>query len=296
MNLDLAIRRFLEYCDLEKKYSVKTTETYLTALNQFREFVVNCNTECLEIERIKINDLRLFLNELHEKDYKRESLRLKIAAVKSFFKYCAKKGLIEKNPSSMIAIPKKEKKLPTCPSVKETEQAIESFDINTRDGAMYSALSELIYSTGLRISEALNIRFSEVDFIKKTIRTIGKGNKERIIPIGEKALEAIKKFLTYRSLSQSQNDLIFITKRNKQLNPSTAYRNIKKAIQAYSECSKQSPHALRHSFATHLLDAGADLNAVSEMLGHSSLSVTQIYTHVSIERLKNSYKQAHPRS
>jgi integrase/recombinase XerC len=296
MKLAQSIRSFLEYCDLERKYSNKTIETYLTALSQFQEFLYEIYGENIDLELISTNDLRSFLADLNENKYKRESLRLKIAAVKSFFKFCLKNNLIAKNPSNLVSTPKKEARLPVNITQNEANNFIDSFDYSNRDGAMYSALSELLYSSGLRISEALNMKFSDFDFNAKTIRIFGKGNKERIVPIGDKAILAIKRFIAFRDYVMTKNDIIFLTKKGLQLNPATAYRNIKKALKANSESLKTSPHALRHSFATHLLDTGADLNAVSEMLGHSSLSVTQIYAHVSIERLKNSYKQAHPRS
>jgi len=228
----------------------------------------------------------------------KSSLRLKIAAIKSFFKFAFKKDLIEKNPAAFIKSPKKEKKLPSYLTENEVNSLIESIidkdPINLRN----KALIELIYSSGLRISEALNLNVTSIDFSNKSVKVLGKGNKERIVPIGEKALLALSNYLVSRSQLKQDNleKALFLSKKGKRMNAVEAYRVINSLMKLHTEAKQKSPHILRHTFATHLLDNGADIKAVSEMLGHSSLSSTQVYTHLSIERLKNAYKKAHPKA
>lgn len=298
MKLTLAYKKFLTYCDVEKNYSLRTISTYAIALNDFYSFLEEYFGEIPELEEITNKHIRAFPAYLLDNNLSKSSLRLKIAAIKSFFKFAFKKDLIEKNPAILIKSPKKEKKLPSYLTEHETNSLIDSIIEKDAISLRNKALIELLYSSGLRISEALNLNFTNIDFSSKSVKVLGKGNKERIVPIGEKAFLALSNYLVARSQLKKDNSekALFLSKKGKRMNPVEAYRVINKLMKQYTEVKQKSPHVLRHTFATHLLDNGADIKAVSEMLGHSSLSSTQVYTHLSIERLKTAYKKAHPKA
>lgn len=289
---------FLLYCKVEKNYSVKTINTYSLALSQFLEFLAEEYGSEPEIEQIEADDIRPFLGWLHDHGLGRNSLRLKIAAIKSFFKYCQKKGLLVKNPARLVASPKKEKKLPTVLLEKEINILMGSFNPSDPRGARNLALAELLYSSGLRISEALSLNLRDFNDSTRLVTVLGKGNKQRVVPIGEVAVKAIMNYLNLRHNLLKEHDevALFLGSNGKRMNPSTAWRILHTAMKGITESSGKSPHVLRHSFATHLLDKGADIQSVSEMLGHASLSTTQVYSHVSVERLKEAYKKAHPKA
>lgn len=296
MKFEQAINKFIEFCELEKNFSKHTIVNYRLALNQFYDYMVEEYDDVPMVESIGSDDISPYLGWLFDKGHSRNTLRARIAAVKSFFSFLYKREIIDKNPASVVATPKKEKRLPSFLSKSEVENLIDSFDSDSFDGSRNIALIELIYSSGLRISEALSIRINDFDFSQNSLKVTGKGNKERIVPVGRKAKSAIIKYLQYRNNSFSHDDLLFLGKNGKKLNPATAYRIVNRAMKGVTESKQKSPHILRHSFATHLMDNGADISSVSEMLGHSSLSSTQVYTHVSIERLKKAYKEAHPKA
>ncbi|HYF03022.1 MAG TPA: site-specific tyrosine recombinase/integron integrase [Patescibacteria group bacterium] len=297
MQLHHAIRAFLEYCDIEKNYSEHTLRAYQRALEELYDFLKETFDKVPPPEVLKAEDIRPFLGWLHEKGLNKKSLRIKIAAVKSFFSFCLKRGITQRNPAALVSTPKAEKKIPSFLQTSETDSLFKNFDISTAKGARDAAICELFYSCGLRLAELLQVRLQDLNFTQNTIRVVGKGNKERIVPIGQKALEALQIYLLKRTeLLKNPADILFVSARGSELNPSVVYRMVRTALQTVTESQKKSPHVLRHTFATHLLDAGADITAVSEMLGHTSLSTTQVYTHVSVERLKNAYKKAHPKA
>lgn len=298
MELYGAIRDFLEYCEIERNYSGKTVQSYSHALAQFYDYFKSEYGDVPLLEEITPNDVRPFLGYLHDIGQSKSSLRLKMSAVKSFFKFCIKKELLDNNPASLISIPKRDKKLPSFLLEKEVGKMMSSFNTDDPVDLRNLALAELLYSSGLRISECLNLNVGDIDPRKKSVSVTGKGNKQRIVPVGSKALEAILNYSAKRNelLNGSLEKALFLTKNGKRLSPSSAYRVIHRAMSGITESLQKSPHVLRHSFATHLLDGGADIQSVSEMLGHSSLSSTQVYTHVSVERLKNAYKKAHPKA
>lgn len=297
MNIEQLIEKFLEYCKSEKNFSLLTIKTYSIALIDFVNYLEDEYKTIPNIEDIETNDIRPFLGYLNDKGLKKNSLRLKIAAVKSFFKFCKRKNFLEINPANSVSTPKKDKKLPNYLTESEVSKLLEQLNTDNPIDIRNGALIELIYSCGLRISEALQINIDSIDIHNLTLKVLGKGNKERIIPIGRKAILKINQYLKIRSeICNTSDKALFINKRGKRIQPKDAYNSIHKAMIGITEIKQKSPHTLRHSFATHLLDNGADIRSVSEMLGHSSLSTTQIYTHVSIERLKNAYKQAHPKA
>jgi integrase/recombinase XerC len=230
------------------------------------------------------------------KKYSTRSVSRKISVLKSFFKYLLKKKYVISNPSSGLIFPKQDKMLPAYLSSNEINKLLEDrkyIEIKILD----IAIIELFYSTGIRLSELINLKLSDINFTKRTLKVLGKGSKERIVPFGEKADIAIQNYLKIREICNTENlDYLFISNTGKKLYPMQVQRMIKKNLALVTELKKKSPHVLRHSFATHLLDRGADIRAVKDLLGHESLSTTQVYTHLTPEKLKKVYKQAHPKA
>ena len=296
-----AVQEFLSACELQKGYSPHTIETYRFALMEFADYFISEYGIKPEINAIEPADIRPFLGYLHDRGLSKKSLRVKIAAVKSFFKFAFRQSWIDRNPAAIVSTPKAEKKLPSFLQPGEIESLMDSFDSSSPGGARNIAIAELLYSSGLRVSELIQLPMQDLDMHAGTVRVMGKGKKERIVPIGGKALEALVAYIGLRSclttLDTAKPDgKVFLSDRGKEMNPSVVYRIIRRAMNPVTESPQKSPHVLRHTFATHLLDNGADISSVSEMLGHSSLSATQVYTHVSVDRLKQAYQKAHPRA
>ncbi len=296
MKLSLSIEKFILHTQTQN-YSKHSQTAYLIALCQFRDyFALDFDTDP-DIKMIEADDIRPFLGYLHDNGISKSSIRMKMSAVKSFFKFCVTQDLISDNPSSSINIPKGEKRLPSFIQQNELSDIIRQFDNTTPLGARNEALFELIYGSGLRISEALNLVPSDLDFPQKLVKVRGKGNKERIIPLGEMSILSVQKYMHLRhSLNKGKINHLFLSKSGGKLASVCAWRMVNKAMQGFCSSPQKSPHVLRHSFATHLMDEGADINSVSEMLGHASLSTTQIYTHTSTDRIRKQYKNAHPRA
>ncbi len=296
-----AVREFLSACELQKGYSPHTIETYRFALMEFLDYFISEYGVKPDINAIEPADIRPFLGYLHDRGLSKKSLRVKIAAVKSFFKFAFRQSWIDRNPAAIVSTPKAEKKLPSFLQPGEIESLMDSFDHSMPSGARNIAIAELLYSSGLRVSELIQLPMHDLDMHAGTVRVMGKGKKERIVPIGSKAIEALEAYIVMRSYLTSLDTAkpdgkVFLSDRGKMMNPSVVYRIIRRAMNPVTESPQRSPHVLRHTFATHLLDNGADISSVSEMLGHSSLSATQVYTHVSVDRLKQAYQKAHPRA
>lgn len=299
MKLEIAIDNFINYCKNEKAFSEHTIISYNHTLINFIDYFENDYGYIPEVNQIKPNDIRPFLGYLNDKGLKKNSLRLKLSAVKSLFKFLRKKEIIEVNPTSSISSPKKEKKLPSFLTKNEMTNLFETFDVDSDDNFSIrdKALIDLIYSGGFRVNEVLQLKIVDINLNSNTLKVLGKGNKERIVPIGKSAIDSIKTYLKIRNeIALATENSLFVNTKGKALSANSAYFIVKKKMKGITETKQKSPHTLRHTFATHLLDNGADINSVSEMLGHSSLSTTQVYTHVSIERLKNAYKLAHPKA
>jgi integrase/recombinase XerC len=296
-----AVQEFLSACELQKGYSPHTIETYRFALMEFLDYFKSEYGVNPDINAIEPADIRPFLGYLHDRGLSKKSLRVKIAAVKSFFKFAFRQSWIDRNPAAIVSTPKAEKKLPSFLQSGEIESLMDSFDPSSPGGARNIAIAELLYSSGLRVSELIQLPMQDLDMHAGTVRVMGKGKKERIVPIGGKAIEALEAYIAMRSYLTSLDTAkpdgkVFLSERGKMMNPSVVYRIIRRAMNPVTESPQKSPHVLRHTFATHLLDNGADISSVSEMLGHSSLSATQVYTHVSVDRLKQAYQKAHPRA
>lgn len=296
-----AVQEFLSACELQKGYSPHTIETYRFALMEFLDYFKSEYGVNPDINAIEPADIRPFLGYLHDRGLSKKSLRVKIAAVKSFFKFAFRQSWIDRNPAAIVSTPKAEKKLPSFLQSGEIESLMDSFDPSSPGGARNIAIAELLYSSGLRVSELIQLPMHDLDMHAGTVRVMGKGKKERIVPIGGKAIEALEAYIAMRSYLTSLDTAkpdgkVFLSDRGKTMNPSVVYRIIRRAMNPVTESPQKSPHVLRHTFATHLLDNGADISSVSEMLGHSSLSATQVYTHLSVDRLKQAYQKAHPRA
>jgi integrase/recombinase XerC len=303
------LSEYLRYLKVSRNYSPNTVISYETDMLQFGEYIfrtennpdkefLNRNIDFADLE---LNFLKSFIAELSDpassgKKLSAKSVSRKISVVKSFYKFLIKKKYITKNYASLLIFPKTAKRLPSFVSAREMENLLGEKHIS-EISILDKAVIELFYSTGIRLSELINLRLSNVNFSNKTIKVLGKGSKERIVPFGSKAAIAIKNYLKIREICNLKNiDILFLNKAGKKLYPVQVNRLMKKNLSIVTGMKKKSPHVLRHTFATHLLDNGADIRAVKDMLGHESLSTTQIYTHITPEKLKKVYKEAHPRA
>lgn len=294
MNLIEAKTLFLNYLTHQRNYSSKTEQTYNYALDNLIKFFDSEYQVLPNVSDIELDDLRPFLGWLQDQGYDRNSIRLKSSAIRSFFKFLYVNEFITTNPTINLSTPKRKKTLPNFLTEKEIELLLNQFDESIKEQLIKKLLIQLIYSTGLRISEVLNLKKSDIDLQQNTINVIGKGNKPRIIPFGNNALKYIN--LVISTYNLSDRDYIFSYPNGNQMTYNQAYSIINSAMKGITDIKQKSPHTLRHTFATHLINNGADIRSVGEMLGHSSLSSTQIYTHFSIEKIKEIYKNAHPKS
>lgn len=286
--MDRYIEKFIRYLEIEKNASNHTILNYKLDLTSFKDFLGE-----LDWQKIDYLAIRRYLAELKSKNLLQRTISRKLSCIRSFFRFLSREGLIKDNPALSILSPKQEKHLPDFLTEEEVLRLIEAPLGSDVMALRDRAILETFYSTGMRISEVASLSMRDVDFIGSVVKAMGKGKKERLIPIGDKALKAIKIYLDKR---KNTNDAIFLNKNGKRIG-SRGIRNIVgKYIHNLSLKNGLSPHSLRHSFATHLLDRGADLRSVQELLGHSNLSTTQIYTHLTTDKLKKVYDKAHPRA
>ncbi|MGI9553512.1 MAG: tyrosine recombinase XerC [Thermodesulfobacteriota bacterium] len=281
--------KFLKY---ERNYSIHTIRAYLNDLTEFYSFL---ESREMELANVRSTDLNLYLLSLYNKNSK-STVSRKLTTLRSFFTFLVKKGIVENNPARLIPLPKREKSLPVFLSVDEAFALVQS---GKEGGVLFKrdkAILELLYSSGLRVSELSNIKILDIDRSQKVLKVSGKGRKERIVPYGSKADEAVIQYLKSRSELNPREDYLFLNNRGSQLSTRSIERVVKKYGVLSGISKKISPHSLRHSFATHLLGSGADLRSIQELLGHSSLSTTQKYTHTSIEELMKIYDKTHPRA
>jgi integrase/recombinase XerC len=294
------IRGFLEYLDTERRYSSHTIQSYEGDLHQFAEYL--STQKVSPVEHIDKEVLRRFVHFLFQSGYSKTSVARKIAVLRSFFRYAKRRGYLTVNPALALKPPRRERRLPTYLD----ESAIQALFTTSGDDSpkrlRENAILELFYGTGIRLSELITLRLQDVDLHQGLIRVRGKGRKDRVVPMGRSARRAMELYLNARGTFERRAtfhpvpEVAFLSDRGKQLHPSVVARMVKRRIDAVAEVRKKSPHVLRHSFATHMLNRGADLRAVKELLGHESLSTTQVYTHVTTERMKKVYRQAHPKA
>ncbi len=296
-NFNRFIQEYLSYLKINLKYSPNTILSYENDLKQFEEFLIlTFGNEGIDLNEIELSLLKSFVAELFDKNYSKRSISRKISLLKSFFKYLAKKKHIEKNIAATLIFPKLDKKLPSYMTESETEKLFDKEQIDVRK-PIENAIIELFYSTGIRLSELINMKISNINFSNNTVKVFGKGSKERIVPFGSEARKSIDEYLKSRPAPAEGNvDILLLAANGAKLYPMQVNRIIKKSFQGVTELKKKSPHVLRHTFASHLLDKGADICAVKDLLGHESLATTQVYTHISPEKLKKAYKQSHPRA
>ena len=291
---------FVAKLEHEKGFSEHTLRAYHKDLLQFDNFLKAEKRTSLE----SVNHLllRRFLAVLRSKNYSKTTIARKLASIRSFFKFLIREGELVANPFEMLRTPKQDKKLPHFLSITEVDVLLKTPDSSTVMGLRDMAIMETLYSTGIRISELVGLDEGHIDSLAGMIKAQGKGKKERLVPIGSHAIKAINEYIDSKSISKkrdkksvSRSEPLFLNKYGNRLTARSVARSLDKYLKVSGVNLLTSPHTFRHSFATHLLDKGADLRSVQEMLGHSNLSTTQVYTHVTTERLKNVYDKAHPR-
>ena len=285
------IVEFLRYLLIDKGYSQNTIESYKRDLDKFLEY--NKNTS---IDNISNEDLKKYIKYLNDNGLNGKSIARNISSLKSFYKFLVISKYISSNTSDSLYLPKIKKSLP---NTLTEEEVFRLLDIDLIDNFSYrnKAMLELLYASGLRVSELINLKLQDVDFTQDIIRTFGKGSKERIIPIGDYAKEYLEKYIyEYRAsmLKKENSEYIFLNNHGKQMTRQGFFKIIKKIAKEKGINKDLSPHTLRHSFASHLLKYGADLRTIQELLGHSDISTTQIYTHITNEELKQNYQDFHP--
>jgi len=282
------LEKFIFYLDVERNYSSHTILNYRIDIEEFLRFI---NDKSLD--QVDYYLLRKFLAHLRSKQHRPRTLSRKLSALRSFFRFLFRENLIKSNPADLLMSPKLDKTLPKFLSEEEMVRFIEAPPKNTEMGRRDRAILETLYSTGIRVSELVCLNVNHVDLISNIAKVMGKGKKERIVPIGNKALEAIRDYLNCR---KKKENALFLNRSGTRLSDRSIRNIVNKYISQASIQNNISPHVLRHSFATHLLNRGADLRSVQELLGHANLSTTQIYTHVTTDRLKKVYDSAHPRA
>lgn len=282
------LEKFVSYLDIEKNYSRHTLTNYSLDLKEFFLFLAQT-----PLERVDYLTLRRYLAKLRERHLKPRSMARKLSSLRSFFKFLNREGYLKNNPSTLLMTPKLDKMLPKFLTEDEMAKFLEAPDEKKESGLRDRAILEVLYSTGIRVSELVGLNLTNVDLIGNIIKVMGKGKKERLVPIGNKAVDAVQQYLNKR---KHPSQAIFLNKGGKRLTTRSICNITEKYIRAVGLRDTISPHVLRHSFATHLLNRGADLRSVQELLGHVNLSTTQIYTHVTTEKLKSVYDKAHPRA
>jgi integrase/recombinase XerC len=292
------IRSFLQYLQYEKRYSQHTIISYQTDLEQFFTYLMS-QYDSPPITEVTARYIRSWLAEMRNEKMTPKSLNRKISSLRSFFKYQLKLGLIKVTPLTTIKAPKIGKRLPSFVGEKDMQTLTDYVEFpDTWKGRTDKLLIGIFYATGMRLSELIGLKISQVDIENKQVKVLGKGNKERIIPVSKELILQLKEYCKGRQQLPVENssDQVFVNEKGKALYPKYVYNVVKANLSLVTTLQKKSPHVLRHTFATHLTNNGADLNAVKELLGHSSLAATQVYTHNTIDRLKDIHKKAHPKS
>tara|TARA_A100001234_G_scaffold4023_1_gene3268 strand:+ start:5343 stop:6242 length:900 start_codon:yes stop_codon:yes gene_type:complete len=285
---------FLEYLLKEKSFSIHTIKAYQNDIQKFIDFLTE---NSLAIETATKSDIRNFLSFQYDKGLTKKTVARRLASIKSFYKYLVNIEFIDKNPSLFLQSPKLSKKLPNFIDEKIIDELMNQPDLNTDKGLRDKAIMELFYSTGMRLSELINLNIESINPDNYLVKVIGKGNKERLIPFGKRAKFCLDNYLKKRALAfktSSKGTPLFVNSKNRRVPQRTIQRRIGNYIKLVAEGKRLGPHILRHTFATHLMNRGADIRAVGDLLGHSNLSSTQVYTHIKPERMREIYKQSHP--
>lgn len=293
MKIRTVIDNYLQELSSVRRYSNHTLRNYNKDLSKFSEY---CSTHSKEnLNEVTEKFIKSFLMKLNDDELDKVSISRILSSLRGLFKYAFQQDILISNPSAYIKNPKLSRKLPEIISLKDFQTLINLSEEDQENSHLIKSIFELLYGCSLRVSELCSLNRIDFDERENTIRVLGKGNKVRIVPVGNKSVDVIKEYL--RSFSPGKiSDPLLRTSKGNRLYPEYVYRVVNKYLSKVTELKKKSPHILRHSSATHMLDKGADLRAVKEILGHENLSTTQIYTHVSIERLKSTYKKSHPKS
>jgi tyrosine recombinase XerC len=284
------VKKYLRYLDSISGYSKHTLTAYKKDIESFLKFLEEVSIE--KVDLIGEKTIRRFLIHLGNKDYSRNSISRKLSSLRGFFDFLLQNNLIRLNPISNISNPKKSRKLPKYLEQKDLIGVLDYLK-KDKENLLAWAILELLYGCGLRVSELCSLSYEDVDLANSTIKILGKGQKHRIVPIGDPAKEAIREIFKNKP---TNSKFLFQTEKGGKIYPKLVYRIVKNFLSDITEDGKIYPHVLRHSFATHMLKRGADLKSIKELLGHENLSTTQIYTHVSVEHLKQVYKKSHPKS
>lgn len=304
--LEEYLQQFLQHLRYERNVSTHTLRNYASDLEQFRDYLfLKGKVSDVSVSEIDHLTIREWLAELHGENRKKTSIARKLASLRTFFQFLVREGILESNPAKLVATPRVERKLPTHLSMEDAVRFIETPDLNTDLGRRDRAILEFLYATGMRVGELVNLNLKDVDFREKLVRVTGKRKKQRILPFGEPALQALMYylnetrpvFLNNCPPAERDDQAVFLNYQGTRITTRSVGRMVDKYIKQCAEINRDiSPHSLRHSFATHLLDSGADLRDIQELLGHARLSTTQIYTQVSMEKLIDEYDRAHPKA
>jgi len=298
MHLPEAIQYFTDYLKYQKRYSPHTLRSYSDDLLQLNDYLIMEFSE-LQLHELTSPIIRSWLADMKDKDVSSRSINRKISALKSFFKYHIKSGNISSTPMAQVTSPKTPKRMPVFVKQEETAVLFEHVEFpGTWEGRTDRLIIALLYNTGLRSAELVSLKESQVDASRRIIKVLGKGNKERIIPVSPGFVEEIQQYIVEKKQIEGAetNDRLLVLASGKPLYAGYVYKTVNRYLNQVTTIQKKSPHVLRHTFATHLLSNGADLNSVKELLGHASLAATQVYTHHTIEKLRDVHKKAHPKA
>ena len=299
MNWDEAKKGYENYLKLEKSLSVNSIAAYINDINKLIDFLNKSGKKVSPI-KVKLDNLKSFVAWLNERDVSPRTQARTISGIKSFYKYLLIDGIISSDPTALLESPKIGRKLPDVLSMEEIDKLIEAIDLVKSEGQRNKAMLETLYSCGLRVSELVNLKITNLFFEQGFIKVEGKAGKERLVPVSGRAIDEINKYMSgYRktlNISKESENVLFLNRRGKKLSRVMVFTIIKNLAEKVGLDKKISPHTFRHSFATHLINGGADLRAVQEMLGHESILTTEIYTHLDSDYLKSTINQFHPRS
>ena len=286
---------FIIHIKMVRKFSHHTIRSYKVDLIQFNEFL-NKHSEKINIQYLDKSVIQTYIQSISKKNFSDKTLLRKVSSIKSFFRYLTDNNLVKTNIAELIASPKTSKKIPNFLTKNQVQKLMKLPDLTSKIGVMHLSILEIFYSTGIRISELVKIELNKVDLNKRTVKVKGKGDKERIVILGDRAILSLKSHINKNNIRHFYlyPSLLSKSKEKTHISINYVYKMVKKYLSYISGNDKLSPHSLRHSFATHLLNNGADLMSVKDLLGHEDLSSTQIYTHVTIDKMKKIYKISHP--